>query len=432
MQRGRLEEAQRLFEGFASAGVPTAYACCGSRPARPRPVWWATRPCACSTRRPSGRCAGHEEAAAEPLGWSVIYAALYPGIMAHPPPADATQVRLAEARRRAPADPRPRRPSPRRPPGSRTRTPRPSAAGLTPPRGRSPPGSRWPVGRPRPRLRQPPPALGVRRGLAAVAARGRAHGPTRAGRDDGLRLQRLPAHGLRGARSPPATSPVPRPTPTGCSGCPATATTCTRRWPRQLEVDVLAGDLVGATQHGERFRASWEQAGRHHASTLAVGPYALALAHGLLGNDDRARGMADDRQAAGRRPARRRSTASRPAGHRPSTPGCSSTVAGPTRRWRPSRSTWTTRSGQRGPPPSGDRGTPRPGPRPARWHGAPGLEERLRPAAVATRDNPVAAALVRRAAALATGDLVSVADLATTFDRLGATYQRDRSTRLSR
>jgi len=61
----------------------------------------------------------------------------------------------------------------------------------------------------------------------------------------------------------------------------------------------------------------------------------------------------------------------------------------------------------------------------------PDLDERLRSAAPAARDNPVATALVQRAAAIATGDLERVAALATTLDGLGATYQRDRSRRLS-
>ena len=62
----------------------------------------------------------------------------------------------------------------------------------------------------------------------------------------------------------------------------------------------------------------------------------------------------------------------------------------------------------------------------------PHLEERLDRALTATCDNPVAGALVRRAEALAHDDLESVAALATTFDELGAAYQRDRSRQLAR
>jgi hypothetical protein len=64
--------------------------------------------------------------------------------------------------------------------------------------------------------------------------------------------------------------------------------------------------------------------------------------------------------------------------------------------------------------------------------GAPDLGRRLSRAARATRDNPVATALVRRAAALAAGDLESMAHLAATLDGLGAAYQRDRTRRLAR
>ena len=199
---------------------------------------------------------------------------------------------------------------------------------------------------------------------------------------------------------------------------------------RRLEVDVLAGDLTGAARHGELFRTSWDQAGRHHASTLAVGPYALALAHGLLGNDAEreewraiAQHLAADRFGP---------------------------LDGVETGWAPTLDAWLLL--ERGQPDAAlatlavDLDDPlwaawrtalwRP------WYAAawaeagalarvPDLEQRLRSAADATRDNPVAAALVRRAAALATGDLESVADLATTFDELGATYQRDRSSRLS-
>ena len=199
---------------------------------------------------------------------------------------------------------------------------------------------------------------------------------------------------------------------------------------RQLQVDVLAGDLVGATEHGERFRTSWERAGRHQASTLAVGPYALALAHGLLGQDDEReewRTIAKELDA-----------------------GRLSSPDGVETGWAPTLDAWLLL----------DRDQPhaalailtvgldhplwagwatalwRP------WYAAawaeasalasvPDLEERLDSALIATFDNPVAEALVRRAQALARDDLESVAGLAQTFDELGAAYQRDRSRQLA-
>ena len=63
--------------------------------------------------------------------------------------------------------------------------------------------------------------------------------------------------------------------------------------------------------------------------------------------------------------------------------------------------------------------------------GSPDLEQVLTKATVAARANPVASALVRRAAALARGDHDDVAALAATFDDLGAHYQRDRSRELA-
>ena len=55
----------------------------------------------------------------------------------------------------------------------------------------------------------------------------------------------------------------------------------------------------------------------------------------------------------------------------------------------------------------------------------------LTKATVAARANPVATALVRRAAALARGDHDEGASLAATLDDLGAHYQRDRSRELA-
>jgi hypothetical protein len=63
--------------------------------------------------------------------------------------------------------------------------------------------------------------------------------------------------------------------------------------------------------------------------------------------------------------------------------------------------------------------------------GSPDLDPLLAKATVAARANPVAAALLHRAAALPRGDHNEVATLAATFDDLGAHYQRDRSPELA-
>jgi hypothetical protein len=197
---------------------------------------------------------------------------------------------------------------------------------------------------------------------------------------------------------------------------------------RRLEVDVLAGDFTGATRHGEAFRTSWDQAGRHQASTLAVGPYAVALAHGVLGHDTE--------REEWRRIAAQLSVFS---------------LDGTETGWAPTLDAWLLLDRGRADEAQAILTVDLDHPMWAGWStalwrpwyaaawaeaaaltGAPDLEQRLEAAAGATRDNPVAAALVRRAAALATGDLESVAGLATTFDELGASYQRDRSHQLSR
>ncbi len=56
---------------------------------------------------------------------------------------------------------------------------------------------------------------------------------------------------------------------------------------RRLIVDALAGHFDDVVRTGERFRAGWERAGRPVASNLARTSYAVAMVHGLRGDDDR-------------------------------------------------------------------------------------------------------------------------------------------------
>lgn len=196
---------------------------------------------------------------------------------------------------------------------------------------------------------------------------------------------------------------------------------------RRLQVDLLAGDLAGAVRRGDAFLESWERAGRHRAPTLAVGTYCLAVVHGLVGNDSEldawravTEHLRDDSQAP---------------------------TDGPLLGWAPTLDAWLRL--HRDQPSAAlellaaDLDDPRWRESPTwlmwrPWYAAAQAEAAalsegadpdrlLGKAAVATRANPVAAALVRRAAALARGDLDEVAALATTFDELGAHYQRDRS-----
>src|SRR5262249_61919589 len=56
---------------------------------------------------------------------------------------------------------------------------------------------------------------------------------------------------------------------------------------RRLLVDALAGHFEDVVRTGERFRASWERAGRPVAPNLARAPYAVAMVHGIRGDDER-------------------------------------------------------------------------------------------------------------------------------------------------
>ena len=56
---------------------------------------------------------------------------------------------------------------------------------------------------------------------------------------------------------------------------------------RRLLVDALAGHFDDLVRTGERFRTGWERAGRPVAPNLARTSYAVAMVHGLRGDDDR-------------------------------------------------------------------------------------------------------------------------------------------------
>lgn len=199
---------------------------------------------------------------------------------------------------------------------------------------------------------------------------------------------------------------------------------------RRLQVDLLTGDLAGAVARGERFLVSWDRAGRHRAATLAVGAYALALVHGLLGDDDQ-------------RGAWESVTAQLLDG--PVLPG--EAAVG----WAPTCEAWLLlHRGQAEDALAVLRGELdddawrknttalmwRP------WYAAASAEaaalasssdvaQRLQSAAIAAHGNPVAEALVYRAQALSRRDLDAVASCAPKFEAMGAAYQRERSLHLS-
>ena len=66
---------------------------------------------------------------------------------------------------------------------------------------------------------------------------------------------------------------------------------------RRIKVDAMAGDLDAVVAAAERFRRSWEQAGRPVASNLAGAALAVAMVHGLRG-DERQRAEWRDRTIA--------------------------------------------------------------------------------------------------------------------------------------
>ena len=56
---------------------------------------------------------------------------------------------------------------------------------------------------------------------------------------------------------------------------------------RRIKVDALAGDFTAAAERGEQFLVAWKRAGRPVARTLNVTCYAVAMVHGVLGDDRR-------------------------------------------------------------------------------------------------------------------------------------------------
>jgi hypothetical protein len=196
---------------------------------------------------------------------------------------------------------------------------------------------------------------------------------------------------------------------------------------RRLLVDALAGRFDDVVRTGERFRLGWERAGRPVAPNLARSSYAVAMVHGMRGDDERRaawvrltvdlgvdaegsrRGWPavfdgllalhrDDSATAARILASDIDDPElfRPLGSRP---------------WRP----WYA----------------------ALWAEAavldhhPDAADRIVRGRRAARDNPIAAAIVDRAEAVATGDRDALVRLAITFAQLGCAYQQARTGRMA-
>jgi predicted ATPase/DNA-binding CsgD family transcriptional regulator len=199
---------------------------------------------------------------------------------------------------------------------------------------------------------------------------------------------------------------------------------------RRLLVDALAGHFDDVVRTGERFRAGWEHAGRPVASNLARSSYAVAMVHGMRGDEERrsawvqltidlgvdAEGLADSRRGW---PAVFDGLL---ALHRDDPAEAMRVLAADiddpelfrylgSWQWRPwYAALWTEAAVF------------------ARLRDAGTRVERGRRAA---RDNPIAAAIVDRAEAIATGDRDTLVRLAITFAQLGCPYQQARTGRLA-
>jgi hypothetical protein len=198
---------------------------------------------------------------------------------------------------------------------------------------------------------------------------------------------------------------------------------------RLLLVDALAGRHDEVVRAGERFRVGWERAGRPVASNLARASYAVAMVHGMRGDEERRADWVrmtidlgvDPERLAGCELGWAPIFDGMLALHRDDTAGAVRRVAadlddqalaqpwsiGP---WRP----WYA----------------------AVWAEAAVLDghadarirvERSRHEA---RDNPIASAMVERAHAIATGDRAALSQLTVAFAQLGCPYQQTRTGRL--
>lgn len=211
---------------------------------------------------------------------------------------------------------------------------------------------------------------------------------------------------------------------------------CYRDYPhpalaRRIRVDAMAGDFEAVVARGDRFLAAWQSAGRPITNTINFAPYAVAMVHGLLGDEaSRARWIEITRTLS----------------HEPAT------LATCRSGWAPifdallaldrghadaalrrlsadldDESVWGFSSACMWRP----------------WYAAlwaeaavlgahPDAKARIARAAEATRDNGIAATIVRRAVDLAQGRPGALRVHAQVFARLGCDYQRRRTEVLAR
>jgi hypothetical protein len=199
---------------------------------------------------------------------------------------------------------------------------------------------------------------------------------------------------------------------------------------RRLLVDALAGHFDDVARTGERFRAGWERAGRPVAPNLARTSYAVAMVHGMRGDDGRRAAWirltidlgADPDQLAGCLLGWPPVFDGLLALHRDDPAGAMRRLAvdiddpGLFR----SMASWEYRP----------------------WYAAlwaeaavlghdPDAGVRVERSRHAARDNPIATAIAERAAAITTGDRERLVRLAVTFAQLGCPYQQARTGRIA-
>ncbi len=195
---------------------------------------------------------------------------------------------------------------------------------------------------------------------------------------------------------------------------------------RRLLVDALAGHFDDVVRTGERFRTGWERAGRPVAPNLARTSYAVAMVHGMRGDDDRRATWVrltidlgvDAEELAGYQRGWPVVFDGLLALHRNDPAEAARRLATDiddselfryigSRQWMP----WYA----------------------ALWVEAAVLDQhpdasaRIERSRHAVRDNPIATAIVERAAAINTGDRERIVGLAITFAQLDCPYQQART-----
>lgn len=192
---------------------------------------------------------------------------------------------------------------------------------------------------------------------------------------------------------------------------------------RRLKVGAIAGEFDQVVHDGERFRASWEQAGRPVVPNLASCAYAVAMVHGIRGDHARGGWLQLTEDLLGGQPAMSatawKSTfdaivALHWADFDAALDHLTVAVDDPDTWWHAGltlfRPWYAAVWGEA-----------------AALAGRADAPERLRRARYAARDNPITSAMVERSAAFVAGDRDAIEALASRFEALGCPYQRERT-----